>query len=76
MKTKENGLKSIVVAYNHPSGSALPSKRDDDLTWGLYGAGQLMGIPLGDHIIITGKSHYSFADNGRLCESPKAPSGN
>lgn len=59
---------SIVVAHNHPSGSSLPSKRDVDLTWGLYGAGKMMGIPLADHIIITEKSHYSFADNGRLCE--------
>lgn len=58
---------SIVVAHNHPSGSSLPSKRDVDLTWGLYGAGKMMGIPLVDHIIITDKSHYSFADNGRLC---------
>ena len=58
---------SIVVAHNHPSGSSLPSKRDVDLTWGLYGAGKMMGIALVDHIIITEKSHYSFADNGRLC---------
>ena len=43
------------------------SKRDVDLTWGLYGAGKMMGIALVDHIIITEKSHYSFADNGRLC---------
>ena len=58
---------SVVVAHNHPSGSSLPSKRDVDLTWGLYGAGKMMGIPLVDHLIITDKSHYSFADNGRLC---------
>lgn len=37
------------------------------LTWGLYGAGKMMGIALVDHIIITEQSHYSFADNGRLC---------
>ena len=58
---------SIVVAHNHPSGSSLPSKRDVDLAWGLYGAGKMMGVALVDHIIITENSHYSFADNGRLC---------
>ena len=63
---------SIVVAHNHPSGSSLPSKRDVDLTWGLYGAGKMMGIPLVDHIIITNRSHYSFADNGRLGENSVA----
>ena len=45
----------------------LDAKRDVDLTWGLYGAGKMMGIALVDHIIITENSHYSFADNGRLC---------
>ena len=58
---------AIVVAHNHPSGSPRPSKRDIDLTWGLYGAGKMIGIPLVDHIIITDRSHYRFADNGRLC---------
>ena len=57
---------SVVVAHNHPSGSPLPSKQDVKLTWGLYGAGQMMGIALVDHVILTEKSHYSFADNGRL----------
>ena len=45
----------------------LDAKRDVDLTWGLYGAGKMMGIALVDHIIITENPHYSFADNGRLC---------
>lgn len=57
---------SVVVAHNHPSGSSLPSKRDIDLTWGLFGAGKMMGIPLVDHLIITEKSHYSFSDAKRL----------
>ena len=59
---------SVVVAHNHPSGSPQPSKRDVELTWGLYGAGKMMGIPLLDHVIITEKSHYSFADSGSLGE--------
>ena len=45
----------------------LDAKRDVDLTWGLYGAGKMMGIALVDHMIITENSRYSFADNGRLC---------
>ena len=49
----------------------LDAKRDVDLTWGLYGAGEMMGIALVDHIIITENSHYSFADNGRLCNQGK-----
>lgn len=59
---------AILVAHNHPSGSSAPSKRDVELTWGLYGAGKMMGIPLLDHLILTVRSHYSFADNGKLVE--------
>lgn len=57
---------SIVVAHNHPSGCASPSKADKELTWGLFAAGELMGIPLLDHVIFTDKSYYSFAENNAL----------
>jgi DNA repair protein RadC len=59
---------AIVVAHNHPSGSPAPSKRDDELTWGLYAAGKMMGIPLVDHIVLGAKSFYSYADNTRLSQ--------
>lgn len=57
---------AIVVAHNHPSGDASPSKRDDELTRGLGEAGKMMGIPLVDHIILGGKTFYSYADDHRL----------
>ena len=57
---------AIVVAHNHPSGDASPSNRDDELTRGFDVAGKMMGIPLVDHIILGGKSFYSYADNHRL----------
>ncbi len=59
---------AIVVAHNHPIGSPAPSKRDDELTWGLYAAGKMMGIPLVDHIVLGSKSFYSYADNTRLSQ--------
>ena len=57
---------AIVVAHNHPSGDTSPSKRDDELTRGFGEAGKMMGIPLVDHIILGGKSFYSYADDHRL----------
>lgn len=57
---------SVVVAHNHPSGCPSPSKRDKELTWGLFAAGELMGIPLIDHIIFTDEAYYSFAEQGVL----------
>ena len=51
---------SIIIAHNHPSGDATPSQKDIELTQQLAAAGQLLGIPLKDHIIVATKNHYSF----------------
>jgi len=51
---------SIIVAHNHPSGQAHPSQKDIMLTQQLAAAGQLLGIPLHDHIIVTKTEEYSF----------------
>lgn len=56
---------SIIVAHNHPSGNLLPSQADIDLTKKLRQAGELLEIPLLDHLIlIPHKGYYSFADEG------------
>ncbi len=56
----------IILAHNHPSGNVKPSEADLSLTKKLIGAGKLLEIFILDHIIITSKSYYSFADNGVL----------
>ncbi len=50
----------IIVAHNHPSGDVMPSQKDVTLTQQLAAAGQLLGIPLRDHIIVTKTEDYSF----------------
>lgn len=57
---------SVVVAHNHPSGDVHPSKKDIMLTQQLVAAGQLLGIPLRDHIIITKTDIYSFRQHHLL----------
>ncbi len=57
---------SVIIAHNHPSGVAAPSDHDIALTQQLAAAGQLLGIPLQDHIIIAAKAHYSFKANSLL----------
>lgn len=54
---------SIVIAHNHPSGKTEPSEKDIMLTQQLVGAGQLIGIPLFDHIIVTKRGQFSFRQN-------------
>lgn len=44
---------AIVVAHNHPSGNTKPSEDDMELTLRLDAAGDLLGIALLDHIIVT-----------------------
>ena len=53
---------SIILAHNHPSGGATPSKDDLELTNRLKKAGELMGIEVLDHIIIT-KDNFKSINN-------------
>lgn len=57
---------NIIVAHNHPSGEAHPSQKDSALTQQLAAAGQLLGVPLRDHIIVTKTEHYSFRQHHLL----------
>lgn len=54
---------TVIIAHNHPSGIAEPSRQDIKATQQLIAAGQLLGIPLSDHIIVTKDRHYSFKEN-------------
>lgn len=46
------GAEEIVVAHNHPSGDLTPSKADIAATKKLREAGELLSIPLLDHLIL------------------------
>jgi DNA repair protein RadC len=56
----------IIVCHNHPSGNLNPSESDTKITQKIKEAGNLMDIQLLDHLIISDKDYYSFADNGLL----------
>ncbi len=59
-----NGVSSIIVGHNHPSGDVYPSSEDRTVTKRLAEAGRLLGIPLHDHLIIgEGEEFYSFAQS-------------
>lgn len=57
---------AIIVAHNHPSGSLRPSQSDRDITSRLVKAGNLFDIMVLDHLIISHKGYYSFADEGEM----------
>lgn len=58
--------RGIVLCHNHPSGNLSPGRQDDALTHRAGEAAKLMGMQLLDHIIISDKRYYSYADEGRL----------
>ncbi len=53
-----------ICAHNHPSGDVTPSEEDRMLTNRLQQGADLLGISLLDHLILTDKHYYSFADQG------------
>jgi DNA repair protein RadC len=56
----------IIVCHNHPSGKLIPSIADKQLTQKINASGTTLDIKLLDHLIITEKAYFSFADDGIL----------
>lgn len=57
---------SIILLHNHPSGDPTPSKEDILLTRRVFDAGNLIGIPLLDHIILGDDRYLSFKESGYI----------
>lgn len=57
---------SIILAHNHPSGNLSPSQADKKLTRKIKDAATTLDIDVLDHLIVTQKSYFSFADEGIL----------
>ena len=53
---------SIVLCHNHPSGNLDPSNNDLELTKALVKAGDLLGIKVLDHIIVSNQGYRSLRD--------------
>lgn len=58
------GATSIILCHNHPSGSLRPSNEDIHLTKKLKQAGQVLDLTIFDHLIVSERGYFSFADEG------------
>lgn len=58
-----NNAVKILCIHNHPTGDESPSLNDKSITKRLQECGELVGIPLLDHVIIGKNSYYSFIEN-------------
>ena len=69
------GAASMIVGHNHTSGQntdeIIPSLEDAAVTRRLTEAGELLGIPVLDHLIIGNVGFYSFHEQGQI--PPRKP---
>lgn len=57
---------AIILVHNHPSGDPAPSGEDLAITKRLKETGDLIGIPVLDHIIVGDGQYLSFAEKGLM----------
>lgn len=57
---------SIIIAHNHQSGNLKPSSADLAITKKIKAGAKLLDIKLLDHIILSSKGYFSFADEGLM----------
>lgn len=61
-----NNANGVVIIHNHPSGNSRPSIEDKLITSKVIKAGELIDIPLIDHIILGDNTYYSFKEAGYI----------
>jgi len=62
----EIGATALILAHNHPSGGLRPSESDSQLTQKFTSAAKQVDLTVLDHLIISEKGYFSFADQGLL----------
>lgn len=62
----ELGAVGLILAHNHPSGTLRPSTQDKNITQKLKRAAEALDVKVLDHIIVTQRDYYSFADEAIL----------
>ena len=56
----------FILVHNHPSGTLVPSSDDIEFTRAIGRAGEMMGIPLYDHVIVSRSGFVSLKEKGLL----------
>ncbi len=59
----KNPCAFVIIVHNHPSGDPTPSDDDIDFTKRIHEAGEMLGIPLIDHVIVAKSGYFSFRDS-------------
>lgn len=70
LKTNASG---VILGHNHPSGNLRPSESDISLTRNIANVGNLLGVTVLDHLILTSEGCVSFVDECMLMAEKKLP---
>lgn len=62
----KNSAVKLILIHNHPTGDVTPSKEDISFTNNIKKIGEMLQIPLIDHIIISETGFFSFFDHHML----------
>jgi len=65
---------AVVLVHNHPSGDPTPSREDREVTARLAAAGELLGIPVLDHVVVAEHGYVSLREDGSFVP-PGGPKG-
>ena len=57
---------ALVITHNHPSGNLEPSNQDIAITRRLIDAGNMLGIAVKDHLIVTPTDYFSMRQEGMV----------
>jgi DNA repair protein RadC len=57
---------ALIVAHNHPSGQLQPSAEDDEITFRLKAAAEILGLHFLDHLIFSASTWFSYSQSGRM----------
>lgn len=60
----DENASGLILGHNHPSGNLKPSPEDISITRKLSEGARLLDLHIFDHLIICGKSYFSFSDEG------------
>lgn len=70
-KAIEHRAASILLIHNHPSGNLEPSSQDIEITNRLVTVGEVIGIKVLDHMIVSSTDYYSFVEDSKLPDAIK-----
>lgn len=57
---------AVVLVHNHPSGDPTPSQEDREVTERLARAGEILGVPVLDHVVVAERGYSSLRESGVL----------